>query len=222
MSQIAHLCPTCGERHLETVATLPYVRGFLVAFQIGTKKFLGCRSCVRASIFKEVGLSALIGWFSITALIINPFLLVYGVIKGITVTADPMGVRRVLAEAGIPAEPAELDFLQIAYGLAASMIAADGKIESSEVEAATRIGQQLFPGFDQGQLMRHVQNHRTLPDPVDLAGVLSGMLDEPQKLSVYGYLEAIAAADGEVAADEAAMLERVRARLGMQPQLRAA
>ena len=35
-----HRCPTCQERELDTLATLPYVRGFLIAYQIGTKKFI--------------------------------------------------------------------------------------------------------------------------------------------------------------------------------------
>jgi uncharacterized tellurite resistance protein B-like protein len=221
-SRVAHLCPHCEQRNLETVATLPYVRGFLIAFQIGTKKFIGCQSCVRGKIFKEVGFSALVGWFSVTAAIINPFLLAYGVVKGLTVSANPQGVQRVLTEAGIPLEPAGVDVLSVAYSLAASMIAADGKIEDSEVEAAVRVGSELFEGFDPNALMQHLHNHRDLPDPSDLAALLASVMDEPGKRAVYSYLEAIAAADGDVAADEAALLQSVHFRLGLTQQLPAA
>ncbi|MFY0532566.1 TerB family tellurite resistance protein [Nannocystis pusilla] len=204
-----HRCPTCQERELDTLATLPYVRGFLIAYQIGTKKFIGCRSCVRKSIFKEVGLSAVVGWFSITALVINPFLLVYGVFRGAVLSPDPAAVRKALAEAGIPADDAGLSIVHIAYGLAAAMIAADGKIEREEVSTAIRVGANLFEDFEADALLRLLQRPKDLPDPVDLAGVLAQVLDEPQKLAVYRYLEAIAGADGEVSADEAALLQRV-------------
>jgi uncharacterized tellurite resistance protein B-like protein len=219
---MSHLCPSCHERPLDTVATLPYVRGFLIAYQIGTKKFLGCRSCVRGSIFKEVGLSALIGWFSITALVINPFMIVYGIIRGIVVKPDPEGVHRVLVEAGVPLDEEDVDFLRVTYGLAAAMIAADGKIEASEVATASRIGAQLFPTFDAGELSRHLQNPKEIPDPGDLASLLADVLDDEQKQSIYRYLEAIAAADGNVSSDEQAMLQRVQTNLGLRPQLHAA
>lgn len=217
-----HRCPTCQERELDTLATLPYVRGFLIAYQIGTKKFIGCRPCVRKSIFKEVGLSAVVGWFSITALIINPFLLVYGVFRGAVLSPDPAAVRKALAEAGLPPDDAGVDIVHIAYGLAAAMIAADGKIERDEVSAAIRIGATLFEGFEADALLRLLQRPKDLPDPVGLAGVLAQVLDEPQKLAVYRYLEAIAGADGEVSADEAALLQCVHSRLALDPQLVAA
>ena len=41
---IAYLCPYCQKNHLQSVATLPYVRGFLLAVQHGHKKLVGCRS----------------------------------------------------------------------------------------------------------------------------------------------------------------------------------
>lgn len=219
---MSYSCPTCEQARLDTIATMPYVRGFVVAYQIGTKKFIGCRSCVRKSIFKEVGLSAVIGWFSITALIINPFMLAYGVIRGVTVRPDEAAVRKALADAGIPLDEGGVDVLQIAYGLAAAMIAADGKIEASEVQAAIRIGSSLFEGFDPNALMRLLARPKSLPDPVDLAALLARVLDDGDKLMVYRYLEEIAGADGQVSADEAAMLQRVQQRLAVRPELAAA
>ena len=219
---MAHRCPTCDKSELDTMATLPYVRGFLIAYQLGTRKFLGCRSCVRRSIFKEVGVSALIGWFSITALIINPFLLTYGVLRGVFLGRNPEAVRQALVAAGIPEDDQGVDVLQVAYGLAAAMIAADGKIEASEIEAATQIGGRLFDGFEVDALMRQLEHYKELPDPGDLARVLSRVLEDADKVAVYRYLEAIARADGDVAADEQALLQRVQAGLGVQAQPAAA
>ena len=70
-------CPYCHQKPLETVATAPYVRGFIAAYQAGSKTFIGCVPCVRKKVLGEAALSLFIGWFSITALILNPFMIVY-------------------------------------------------------------------------------------------------------------------------------------------------
>ena len=81
--QNGHTCPHCKSNKVETIAKAPYVRGFLLAYQLGSKTFIGCTSCVRKKIFKEVGLSMLLGWLSISALIINPFLIIWNLIQGL-------------------------------------------------------------------------------------------------------------------------------------------
>jgi hypothetical protein len=48
-------CSTCERRDLDTIATLMSAASFILAYQIGTKKLVGCRSCARNSIFKEDG-----------------------------------------------------------------------------------------------------------------------------------------------------------------------
>lgn len=202
-----YACPYCSERSLESVASLPYVRGFLLAYQVGTKRFVGCRSCVRVQIYKEAGLSTLIGWFSITAFFLNPVFITYGLVRGLFVGKNPDAVRKQLHAAGIPAEPSTVDPLQVAYGLAASMIAADGKVEQEEVMAAVDIGQRLFDGFEPEVLMDKVKNHKSLPGVGVLSSLMSEVLTDDGKDAVYAYMQAIAAADGEVAPEEQAQLD---------------
>ena len=48
-------CPYCNQRSLETVATAPYVRGFLIMMLIGSKSFIGCVPCVRSRVLGEAG-----------------------------------------------------------------------------------------------------------------------------------------------------------------------
>lgn len=200
-------CPYCDDRPLESVATLPYVRGFLLAYQVGTKRFIGCRSCVRVQIYKEAGLSSLIGWFSITAFFLNPMFITYGLVRGLFVGKNSDAVRKQLREAGIPDEPSAVHPLQVAYALAASMIAADGKVEQEEVTAAVQIGQRLFDGFDPGALMEKVNNHKSLPGVAELSSLLAQVLNDEGKDAIYQYMQAIAAADGEVAAEEQHQLD---------------
>lgn len=208
-------CPYCRERQIETVATVPYVRGMLVAYTLGVKKFMGCRRCVRRSIYKEVGVSSLVGWFSVTAVVLNPLMITYGAVRGLFVRVDEAGVRRALDQAGIPDEGLEVDPLRVAYGLAAAMIAADGKVEDEEVAVAIEVGKQLFSEFESDAFFKVLAGHKDLPGVSELAHLLGAILEDKEKSLVFGYLAEIAASDGHVADEEKLVLEQVRLKLGL-------
>lgn len=212
---MSHICPYCQEREIETVASVPYVRGLVLAYTVGVRKFMGCRKCVRRAIYKEVGTSSVLGWFSPTALVLNPVMLTYGAVRGLFVRADRAGVSRALEQAGIPEEGMEVDPLRVAYGLAASMIAADGKVEDEEVSVAIEIGRQLFTEFEVEEFFKVMKNHKALPGVAELAFLLAEILEENEKALVYQYLAEIAASDGHVADEEQAMLDQVRNNLGL-------
>ncbi|PRQ02257.1 Tellurite resistance protein TerB [Enhygromyxa salina] len=212
---MSRICPYCNERDIETVATIPYVRGRVVAYTLGVKKFMGCRRCVRRSIYKEVGVSSLVGWFSVTAVVLNPVMITYGAVRGLLVRSDESGVERALEQAGIPGEGMAVDPLRVAYGLAAAMIAADGKVEDEEVAIAIEVGRQLFAEFAADDFFRVMANHKDLPGVAELAHLLAQILEDKEKSLVFGYLAEIAASDGHVADEERAMLEQVRTKLGL-------
>lgn len=211
-------CPYCHERDIETVATIPFVRGKVIAYSLGVRKFMGCRRCVRRAIYKEVGLSSLVGWFSVTAIVLNPMMITYGAVRGLFVRTDPAGVKRALDQAGIPDDGADVDPLRVAYGLAAAMIAADGKVEDEEVAVTIEVGRQLFVDFVADDFFKVMANHKDLPGVSELAFLLGEILEEDEKSLVFGYLAEIAASDGHVADEEKLMLEEVRTKLGLSEQ----
>lgn len=211
-----HRCPYCGERELETVATIPYVRGFVLASTVGVHKFMGCRRCVRRSIYREVGKSSVLGWFSLTGVVLNPVMLTYGAFRGLLVRENREAVRETLEQAGVPDRDHAADPLRVAYGLAAAMIAADGRVEDEEVAVAIEVGQRLFTAFETSEFFGVLKHHRALPGVAELAQVLGRILEDNEKALVYQYLAEIAASDGEVAATEAAMLDEVRRNLGVE------
>ena len=212
---MSRICPYCNERQIETVATVPYVRGKLVRHTLGVKKFLGCRRCVRRSIYREVGVSSVVGWFSFTAAMLNPLMITYGCVRGLFVRPDPAGVRRALQQAGLPDDGMHADPLRVAYGLAAAMIAADGKIEDEEVAVAIEVGRQLFSDFNADEFFKVMAGHKDLPGVAELTHLLGKILEEKEKSLVFGYLAEIAASDGHVALEETRMLEHVRLNLGL-------
>ncbi len=211
-----HQCPYCRERDLETVATIPYIRGVFVTSTVGVRKFMGCRRCVRRSIYKEVGKSSLLGWFSLKAVVLNPLMITYGAIRGLLVRHDSEGVQRALSQVGLSEDGAPPDPLRVAYGLAVAMIAADGKVEDEEVSVGIEIGQQLFTEFETADFFRVLKHHEHLPGIEELAHLLGGILEDNEKALVYQYLAEIAASDGEVADEEQRMLDQVRLNLGLE------
>lgn len=205
----AYPCPYCADAGLESAATLPYVRGYVLAFHFGSKRIVGCKKCVRMQLLKETGISSAIGWFSPTALVSNPFLLAYGLARSAVVTKNPAAVRKKLSDAGIPETEGDLSLVRIGYSLAASMIAADRKVEPSEVATAAEIGAEIFADFDKAEFNAVVANHRELPEPAELATLLSGVLTDDGKDAVYGFLLAIASADDDLAQEERELLDVV-------------
>jgi hypothetical protein len=208
-------CPYCNERQIETVATVPYVRGRFVSHTLGVKKFMGCRICVRRSIYREVGVSSLVGWFSVTAAVLNPLMITYGAVRGLFVRPDAAGVKRALRQAGLPDEGVGADPLRVAYGLAAAMIAADGKVEDEAVAVAIEVGRQLVSEFEADDFFKVLAGHKDLPGVSELAHLLGQILEETEKAMVLGYLAETAISDGHVAVEETRMLEHVRLNLGL-------
>jgi uncharacterized tellurite resistance protein B-like protein len=212
---MSHLCSYCNERAIETVARVPFVRGRLFGRTLGVKKFMGCSRCVRRSIYKEVGVSSVLGWWSVRAALLNPVMLTYGAVRGLFVRPNAVAVKRALQQAGVPDEGLDVDPLRVAYGLAAAMIAADGKVEQEEVSVAIEVGRQLFADFATEDFFKVMASHKQLPGVPELATLLGRILDEKEKSLVFGYLAEIAASDGHVAEEEKLMLESVRTSLGL-------
>jgi uncharacterized tellurite resistance protein B-like protein len=213
---IDYKCPYCEKNTLESVATVPYIRGFLLAYQHGTKRFIGCCSCVRHQIYKEAGLSALLGWFSLTALLTNPLFIGYSLIRGIFVFKNLDAVRKQLREAGIPEPREDINLVKIAYSLAASMIAADKKILPTEVAIAAEIGRNIFEDFVPSDFQKVVENHKNLPEAEELSALLSKVLTEEGVTIIYKYLVAIAEADGAIPQEEQKLLDRIARNLDLQ------
>jgi len=215
MSDSGYPCPYCNQSSLETVATAPYVRGFLVAYMIGSKTFVGCTSCVRGKVLGEAGLSLFIGWFSLVAIVLNPIFILYNLVRGLLVGPNPSGVSKKLSQLGLPEKPEFLDVKSIGCALAASMILADGEVEESEIRAAEEAGDRVFEGFDEAALRMVVQHGKDLPPVEELAGMLRDSLDDESKRKVMEFLSEIAIADGNVAPEERQMLETVGRTLGI-------
>ena len=109
----------------------------------------------------------------------------------------------------------EAGFLNIVYGLAASMVVADGRVEKSEVEMAERLGQKLIPGFDGGDFRKLILAHDQLPKFTDMVDSIAPLLPLAAKTEIFQYLQAIATADGNLSPDEKHQIHHVETQFGL-------
>ena len=96
-----YYCPSCGVREIETGINATYIRGVVFIHWFGGNQHVGCVSCMRKKLFIEACLSSVLGWYSVAALICNPFFILTNLIKIPFVKVDHAKARRMLSEAGV-------------------------------------------------------------------------------------------------------------------------
>ncbi len=204
---VSYPCPHCNINALEATASTPYVRGYVIFFEYGSKNHIGCTSCVRKNVMKEIGLSFLIGWFSPKSLLINPLLIVFNTMKLPFIKVNHQKVRTTLRKANIPLNREdEVDVTSLGYCLAARMIMADGKVEEEEIEAAARIGKNIFANFNMRNFTKTMEQAKDLPSAQNVANILKDTLNDEGKQLICSYLLAIAASDGHIDQKEEELL----------------
>ena len=191
----------------------------LLAYTFGTKRFVGCKTCVKKQLAGEVGLSLVAGWFSITAIVVNPMCILWNGCRVPFIKSNPLKVQELLAELGVDASSpsAQVDITRVAASLAAVMVAADGEVDEDEIVVSVGIGQRLFEDFTPELFRDVLVNANSLPNPTQLAAVLRDYLTDDGKIAVQKYLIAIACADGKIDPAEVQLLQSVSYAFGLEP-----
>ncbi|GAB4235163.1 MAG: TerB family tellurite resistance protein [Methyloligellaceae bacterium] len=208
-------CPYCKRRPLETVATLPRVRGRFTDARLTVLTFVGCVPCVRGRLLAATRDACRSGWTSLAGLFLNPVFILYGLARALFVMPDPARVQELLQLVGITGPEAPPTALTTAYRLAASLIAADQRITVEELAVAMQIGAELFPDFDERAFVETLRQRNSLPPPGELAALLGTQIEGDAAKGVYRYLVAIATADQDVAPEERALLREIARSLGI-------
>ncbi|MEL6841628.1 MAG: tellurite resistance TerB family protein [Bacteroidota bacterium] len=190
------------------------MRGYILAYQLGYQKLVGCVRCVRRRVLRQAGWSLLLGWFSLTSLIINPFLIIWNLIQAPFIKPRPQRVRKVLTRMGLPLSPQKANITDAGYALAVAMITADGNIDANEMLIAEAQGKDVFGEFDKEEFRRLVSEHKELPPAADMAAMFRDILTQKEKAKLHRYLESIATADGNFAKAERELLNEIGLQMG--------
>ena len=106
-------------------------------------------------------------------------------------------------------------FLNIVYGLAASMVVADGQVEPNEIAMAEKLGARLIANFDNQAFLKLVKGHKQLPRFNDMVDAVAPLLPLPAKVEIFDYLQAIATSDGQISPDERHYIHHVEVKFGL-------
>lgn len=123
--------------------------------------------------------------------------------------------RETLAEMGLM-KNGEPDPLEIGYAFAAGMVVVDGRIDPDELYFTTKLGEDLFPGFDGEEFEARCRRTPTPPTIGQLAPLLAEVLDEARRTELFDFVLAVSQTDGEVAEAERALLRSVARDLGLE------
>lgn len=207
-AEIPYPCPYCEKRAVAAVARIPFVRGTLLWVKFGDKLFLGCIGCVRGRIFQQAGISMLIGWFSPTAVLMNPIMILYSVLCALLVGMNRKKARAFLADQGFPIK-APGDVQRSSYALAMATLVgeapetndsadrswvdarATGKLLSvQEVNAIEAVARKTLLQFDAQEFERYVMSDR-LGDPKHIVAAMRKILTPHELVRAQRFLTRI-------------------------------
>lgn len=137
-----------------------------------------------------------------------------GIEEELTIFEHQMMVALGLAEVPAEDEKQGNNFLNAIYMLAASVVAADGAIDSDEIATAESIGRGMFSDFDPIDFRELCRTGASGSQAIEIATILSEVLEESQKAQILNYLNDISAADGDVSEEEERLIKDIADALG--------
>ena len=203
-------CPLCEENNLETT----YTTYKIVGFRIEKDLYVSCVCCAKSELGRLAKNAFQIGWQNVPNSIVQflhntqiPFIKV-----------DHESVHKALLQKiGLSENTNQINVALLGTYLAVSMIKADGKIYSEEINVAKDLGKLILPGFDEQDFQDVVTQAEQLPSAQIVATLLRNLLPETGKEAIFRYLSQISQADNESTLSEQLLLINVAEKLNLDP-----
>lgn len=222
-------CPHCGERPIEQAAKAYGVAGFLIAYRLSRRTHVGCGRCTRRKCWGSAAKTAVTGWWSITCIIINPFLIVWNLGRGLLNRGPSSGLVALLQESGVEVrfldDPAAFDprghvgeevLVHGLVQLGCAVMLADEDADRAEAavirDELAGFATALSSDDVEAMIEETVQAE---PAVDDVAASLGDLLSREGRDAALGLATRVAAADGEVDDQEVALIQAVADELGM-------
>lgn len=209
-------CPHCGERPVEESAAAYRATGLLLAYRIHTERVVGCHACVRRECWSAAKVTAVTGWWSVSCLLVNPFLIAQNVVRGLYDRGPSRSLLGTLEDAGI-----EYEFLEdrsefdpddhgaasmVAEGLVrlgAAVMMADGDADREEARRIRDAVLELTDAYAASEVQSMIEDAaRERPDVDAVVEGLAGTLTLEGRQAALDLAVDVATADGTVTDEE--------------------
>lgn len=222
-------CPHCGERPIEQAAKAYGVTGFLIAYRLKRRTHVGCGRCTRRKCWGSAAKTAVTGWWSISCIIINPFLIVWDLLRGLVNRGPTEGLVSLLEESGVAVSflpdaaaydpDTHVDDELLVNGLVklgCAVMLADEDAGDAEAAVIRDELAGLAPERSAAELEELIEETaQTNPQPEDVADALGNVLTLEGQNAAVGLATRVAAADGDIDEREVSMIEDLAGALGM-------
>jgi uncharacterized tellurite resistance protein B-like protein len=216
-------CQHCGERPVEEVAKGYRVTGLLLAYRITTVRSLGCHRCNRRELWRLAGKNLLIGWWSITSILINPFATLYNVGRSLIHRGPTPALAEALNDAGLDyefmadADDFDLDrhteeelHLRSLIRLGCATMLTDGQATRAEATAMRDAAVTMYPEYPTAEIEERIRKSAdSVTNAIQVARGLSELLTPAGKEQALQFVAAVAAADDEVDPEEMELISRI-------------
>ena len=183
-------CPECGKEPVVCASKAYGIIGVLLAYQISTRTVIGCQRCIKKTLLTTAGKNMLLGWWSISSAIINPFLTVYDIINAFIPKNKPNKLLiETLDKSAIPWEfllkneiftPSNYNPDEVyTYGmlnLACAMMMADGEASPEEEDTIKTIANKIFPKYSTQKVQKIIDDKKDNPVEISKIGTSLGTM----------------------------------------------
>lgn len=220
--RIAVPCPHCERNLIEDARELWFVQGLLVVTRYGTRRHIGCASCVRGKIIANLLEVVVTGWWSMYGVLATPFVILQNVFALVT-GPDEGSLRSFLRDAGIDVDEIAVDAFgrtkeqdRVANAILDALVEAvwaDGEAGEEETIAAAELAMRLVgETFSAEEIAERLQ-HRSR------AVIPESMRRNPDRVIVLRAALAVVASDGVFANSELAFIWDLAGRLDLSKEV---
>lgn len=223
-------CPHCGERPIQQGAKAFGVAGFLIAYRLTRRTHIGCARCTRRKCWGSAAKTAVTGWWSITCIIINPFLILWNVSRGLLNRGPSSGLVEALEKSGVQvsflSDPADFEpgshvddalLVQGLVKLGCAVMVADEDADEAEAALIREELGELARDRSADELEAMIEETAAeRPQAEDVADALGDLLTLEGRDMALGFATRVAAADGRIDDREVDIIEDIAAALDLE------
>lgn len=209
-------CPHCGERPIEEATRAYRLTGVVLVYRWRSVRVVGCHACVASRLRRSALSTAVTGWWSITTVLVNPFVVAWNVGRSFYNRGPTDALATALTESGLPRDwlTDRAAFDPDAHGgdellvdaliqVGCRVMLADGTASRAEAETIRDTIVAAFPEYSESEIESRIETAAQTDEPLAVVvRGLSSLLPLEGREAVLTLAAQVAAADGDLDDDE--------------------